>query len=521
MRHFIAFMACLFLCIGVLSAQPEAAREVSRITIHGPMVEDLFQANPDTYYIGPILTLLQGDGVGASINKTTVMISGSPLQVLLHGLPAGTFSGLSAGEAALHGVAAGVGLFGVPSLRLGGTFRLEAWPYALVAADSGDDGDAAIASLVRARGVWELSPSLELLAGPELGLLHVRQHQETGGEAGSSSGGIGGISAGVRWFPVREFFPQKEGADPRERALGLELRVQFIDGLNRNLQHDPFRPDGILSVHLGIRTQYRRWLPAEQPIPEIADQTPVIPASPKQPESQPIASPLPSQAEISEQPVVEGVQVSGKAVTHQQQPLDIAITWEDLQTRERLGSTRTNPADGSYRFTLPYGRVYGYYFDDPAYYPTARSIDARNPAATPARVENGVTEVVTVKELVENNVSVRINNVFFDFDKSEIKSESFGELDRLVELLKKFPGLGVEIAGHTDENGTAEYNYALSGRRSQSVVAYLIQQGVPPRRIRARGYGKDKPIAPNNTEDGRALNRRVEFKFTAIEQHGN
>ncbi|MCC7438430.1 MAG: OmpA family protein [Armatimonadetes bacterium] len=524
MKHLIIFTACLLLCVATLSAQPLSTdREISRITINGPMVEDLLESDPDTYYVGPILTLLQGDGAGVAMNNSNVMISGSPLQVLLHGLPDGMFSGLSAGEAVLHGVAAGIGLVGIPSLRLGGAFRLEAWPYTLVAADTGADGDAAIASLLRARGVWELSPALEIMAGSELGLLHVRPHGEAATERGNLSGGIGGLSAGVRWFPVRALFPKKGATELRERALGLELRVQFIDGLNRNLQNDPFQPDGILSVHLGIRTQYRRWISAEQSTPEIADQVPIAPPAPKQVEAQPppVTSPLPtaaiSEQPVVEQPVVEGVQISGKAVTQQQQPLNITIAWEDLQTRERLGSTRTNPADGSYRFTLPYGRIYGYYFDDPAYYPAARSIDARNPATTPAVVDNGVTPVVTIQELVENNVSVRINNVFFDFDKSEIKSESFGELDRLAKLLKKFPELKVEIAGHTDESGTAEYNYALSGRRSQSVVAYLITQGIPARSMQARGYGKDKPIAPN-TEDGKALNRRVEFKFTSAEQ---
>lgn len=112
---------------------------------------------------------------------------------------------------------------------------------------------------------------------------------------------------------------------------------------------------------------------------------------------------------------------------------------------------------------------------------------------------------------IEVGVTVRLKNIYFDFDKTTLKPESFVELNKVVDLLKTNPSVEIEISGHTDSKGSDDYNLNLSQGRSQSVVDYLISQGIESYRLSAQGYGETKPIDSNDTEEGRANNRRVEF----------
>lgn len=112
---------------------------------------------------------------------------------------------------------------------------------------------------------------------------------------------------------------------------------------------------------------------------------------------------------------------------------------------------------------------------------------------------------------IEVGVTVRLKNIYFDFDKTTLKPESFTELNKVVDLLKQNPSVEIEIAGHTDSKGSDDYNRNLSQGRSQAVVDYIISQGIDNYRLTARGYGEAKPIDTNDTEEGRANNRRVEF----------
>ena len=101
--------------------------------------------------------------------------------------------------------------------------------------------------------------------------------------------------------------------------------------------------------------------------------------------------------------------------------------------------------------------------------------------------------------------------VFFDTDKYDLKSESKEELANLVDLMKTNPGMVVEISGHTDNQGAADYNIRLSESRAKSVVSYLIEAGIPTSRLKFKGYGANKPAVSNDTEANRALNRRIEM----------
>lgn len=112
---------------------------------------------------------------------------------------------------------------------------------------------------------------------------------------------------------------------------------------------------------------------------------------------------------------------------------------------------------------------------------------------------------------IEVGLTVRLKNIYFDFDKTTLKKESFVELNKVVEFLKSNPSVEIEISGHTDSKGSDDYNLNLSQGRSQSVVDYIVSQGIDAYRLTAHGYGEGKPIDTNDTDEGRANNRRVEF----------
>jgi outer membrane protein OmpA-like peptidoglycan-associated protein len=104
-----------------------------------------------------------------------------------------------------------------------------------------------------------------------------------------------------------------------------------------------------------------------------------------------------------------------------------------------------------------------------------------------------------------------IDNAYFGFNETEVAESSYPILDRIVKIMRDNPDIKIEIAAHTDNTGSFEYNMNLSKARAQSIVKYLESEGIPQNRLRAVGYGESRPIATNQTEFGRRKNRRVEF----------
>jgi outer membrane protein OmpA-like peptidoglycan-associated protein len=113
---------------------------------------------------------------------------------------------------------------------------------------------------------------------------------------------------------------------------------------------------------------------------------------------------------------------------------------------------------------------------------------------------------------IETNASVVLKNIFFDVNKYDLKPESEAELDKLVQLLNENPTLKIQISGHTDSVGKDADNLKLSDNRAKAVVNYLIDKNINPARLSAKGYGETQPVAPNRTDEGRAMNRRTEMK---------
>lgn len=110
------------------------------------------------------------------------------------------------------------------------------------------------------------------------------------------------------------------------------------------------------------------------------------------------------------------------------------------------------------------------------------------------------------------------DNITFDTNSSQIKPRAYTPLNNLASTLSQFDQTRIIIAGHTDSRGSDSYNQRLSERRAYSVRNYLIDQGVGAQRMRAIGYGESRPVASNDTEYGRAKNRRVEITLQAIQQ---
>ncbi len=113
--------------------------------------------------------------------------------------------------------------------------------------------------------------------------------------------------------------------------------------------------------------------------------------------------------------------------------------------------------------------------------------------------------------------TVVLQNIFFETNKAVITPVSYPALDRVINFMRNNPGIKVEIDGHTDSVGSDAYNLKLSQARAQAVVDYLVQHGIPRERLVAKGFGESQPVAPNTTPEGRAKNRRVEFKILEME----
>jgi outer membrane protein OmpA-like peptidoglycan-associated protein len=111
----------------------------------------------------------------------------------------------------------------------------------------------------------------------------------------------------------------------------------------------------------------------------------------------------------------------------------------------------------------------------------------------------------------KENLDELKKGIQFKLNSAKLTTKSYGTLDDIARLMKKFPNANLEVQGHTDDKGTDEYNMQLSQKRAQAVMDYLITKGIDRSRLRAVGYGRTMPIASNNERNGREKNRRVEM----------
>lgn len=201
------------------------------------------------------------------------------------------------------------------------------------------------------------------------------------------------------------------------------------------------------------------------------------------------------------------VLLSGKVLNRKtHEAVETDIVYELLSTGVEIGRARSTPSTGEYMITLPAGESYAVRADAAGYLSINENLDF-----------TAITEFAEQrKDLIlvplEKGTTVELKNIFFERKKATLEPASFAELRRLVQLMNDNPSMKIEISGHTDAMGKDADNLTLSNDRAQSVRTYLITEGsINASRLKAVGYGETRPVATNDTEEGRALNRRVEL----------
>jgi len=204
------------------------------------------------------------------------------------------------------------------------------------------------------------------------------------------------------------------------------------------------------------------------------------------------------------------VMVSGSIFNAKtKEPVSTSLIYETLPDGIEVGRAVSSPIDGSFKIVLPYDKNYSIRATSNEFFSISENLNLDSLS------KEGYKEIHKDLYLapIEIGQVVRLNNVFFDYDKWDLRNESFIELDRVVKLLTENAAIEIEIGAHTDSNGSDEYNIRLSANRAKSVTDYIISKGIAPARITSQGYGETKPVATNDTDEGRQLNRRVEFKI--------
>ncbi|MEP6674155.1 MAG: OmpA family protein [Ferruginibacter sp.] len=189
------------------------------------------------------------------------------------------------------------------------------------------------------------------------------------------------------------------------------------------------------------------------------------------------------------------------------QPLSASLIYETLPDGTVAGNGISNPADGSFKIVLPYDKNYLIRAQADHFFAISENFNLDSLIKAGNRTIHKDLYLVPI----EVGAVVRLNNVYFDFDKWNLRPESFVELDRVVKMLAENPAIEIEMSAHTDSRGSDDYNFKLSDNRARSVMEYIISKGIAAARIISKGYGETKPVATNETDDGRQLNRRVEF----------
>ncbi|HEY0977617.1 MAG TPA: OmpA family protein, partial [Flavobacteriales bacterium] len=189
--------------------------------------------------------------------------------------------------------------------------------------------------------------------------------------------------------------------------------------------------------------------------------------------------------------------VTGKAV-------EADVELFDLKSGKLATAAYSDPSTGGFLVCLPRGRDYalnagaeGYLFHSGNYSVAADA--PLEPISLDVRLEP-----------IQAGSTIALRNIFFTTASYELLPQSNVELDKLLDVLRRSPALRIEVGGHTDDVGADAANLKLSEQRANAVRDHLIGQGIDAARISAKGYGETKPVAPNSTDEGRALNRRTE-----------
>jgi len=190
-----------------------------------------------------------------------------------------------------------------------------------------------------------------------------------------------------------------------------------------------------------------------------------------------------------------------------QTPLSAKIELINIRKNRVESLVESDSINGEYLMVLTQGAEYALYVNKEAYLFKSYNFNYSEVTDFKPIIIN-----IDLEKAKEGSVAV-LNNIFFDVDKYDLKDKSVTELEKIIRFLSVNPGVRVEIAGHTDNSGSADYNRQLSERRANSVFTFLSQHGIDKKRMVPKGYGPDRPIASNDIEEGRSLNRRIEVRI--------
>ncbi|UYZ58450.1 OmpA family protein [Hymenobacter latericus] len=178
-------------------------------------------------------------------------------------------------------------------------------------------------------------------------------------------------------------------------------------------------------------------------------------------------------------------------------------------------------ADGTFKAKLDTSATYTLFADRPGYFSARQSVTTVGKVPPQDQLPNEMNDIsipvtLTLNKIVVNKAIV-VENIFYDYNKANIRPDAAVELDKLVETLQDNPDITIELSSHTDARGKDAFNQDLSQRRAQSAVDYIISKGIDKSRITARGYGETRPVIRTaKTEAEHQRNRRTEFKVTKI-----
>lgn len=177
----------------------------------------------------------------------------------------------------------------------------------------------------------------------------------------------------------------------------------------------------------------------------------------------------------------------------------------DIIKNEIVSFVESDSISGQYLMVLTQGSEYALYVNKTGYLFKSLNFNySEGDHFDPVVID------IPLDRAVKGGGSV-LKNIFFDVDKYELKEKSTTELQKIVRFLTENPQINIEIGGHTDNTGNADHNQQLSEKRAQAVYNYIISKGIGHKRLSVRGFGSLKPVAANETESGRQLNRRIEF----------
>ncbi len=196
--------------------------------------------------------------------------------------------------------------------------------------------------------------------------------------------------------------------------------------------------------------------------------------------------------------------IRGNTIDQDSNVIQSKIVCTEINAKKEIFTTQTDTF-GNFSFPLFTAGNYINYAEKDGYISASENFEVTSPFL------KDTIDITIMLSKIQNGTLFRLNGVFFEFAKAELIPSSKTDLNRVLKLLKENSELKLEIHGHTDEIGTEDDNMELSKARALSVKKYLVENGISESRIFIQYFGETKPLAPNNTDSGRQLNRRVEF----------